>query len=141
MENQAAVERVLFNYRKQQYEKDVLELVKDCEIYNALIISANLEFSDHSCFVLDLTLQTHIGICGLANISLGHTDSLDGWEYGIEYIMRVMDIVDVKKLTDLVGKYVRVASQDRKIKAIGHIAKDKWFSPELFCKSRFHEEE
>ena len=124
-----------------KYEKDLAELLKDCEICNAIITYVNLEFADHSCFVLDLTLQTHIGLCGLADINLGHTDSLDGWEYRIEYIMRVMDIADVKRLTELIGKYVRVACQDRKIKAIGNIMKDKWFSPELFSKSRLHEEE
>lgn len=127
--------------RQEKYEKDLAELLKDCNIENAKITSVDLEFADHACFDLVIVIEGQTGACILRGIKLGDTLDFDGWEFGTEYIMRVMDTVGVESLNDMVGQYIRAAYKNRRLEAIGHIMKDKWFSPELFCKSRFHEEE
>ena len=92
--------------------------------------------SDHECFDLRIAIEGECGGCVFGGYNLGHTGSFDGWEYGIEYIMRVMDTVGVTRLNDMAGKYVRVAYKDRVFKAIGNIIKDHWFSPEVFCNQK-----
>ncbi len=46
------------------------------------------------------------------------------------FIARVLDIVGVDNWDDLKGKTVRVRGTYGRVESIGHIVKDKWFSPE-----------
>ena len=123
--------------------KATKDLVNSCKIENAKITSVDLQMTDHCCFVLSIVVEGEGGGCVINSPSLGYTLLCDGWEYGTEYIMRIMKTIGVDKLSDMVGSYVRVAYKDRLFKAIGNIIKDKWFSPDIFCqcKSNTNKEE
>lgn len=123
--------------------KATKDLVNSCKIENAKITSVDLQMAEHCCFVLSIVVEGEGGGCVVNSPSLGYTLLCEGWEYGTEYIMRIMKTIGVEKLSDMVGSYVRVAYKDRVFKAIGNIIKDKWFSPDIFCqyKSNTDEEE
>ena len=109
-------------------------------IENALIKSVDLSMADHGCLTLAMTLEgggwgvVYGGYC-LGKGYLGAADDFfDGSAAGMEYLIRIMDTVDVEKFQDLKGKYVRVAAKGRgsSVKIIGNIIKDKWFDAETF---------
>ena len=57
----------------------------------------------------------------------------EGVAWGAEYIRRVLEVVGVERWDQLEGRNIRVLREDGwqgKVKAIGHIIKDKWFDPE-----------
>lgn len=78
--------------------------------------------------------------CTYGGYCLGHgylgAKKFDGSAKGLEYIMRIMDTVGVSRMSELKGKYVRVATKGRGgiVKIIGNIIDDKWFDPEAFFK-------
>lgn len=53
-----------------------------------------------------------------------------GTAYGMEWIISLMKVLDVKKFEDIKDQYIRIDSSHRKIYRIGHIVKDQWFDPE-----------
>ena len=57
-----------------------------------------------------------------------------GTPMGIEYIMRIMDIVGVEKFNEMRGKYIRVARTGwgDPIRIIGNLIKDRWFDADRF---------
>lgn len=109
-------------------------------IENAEIINVDLSMQDHGCFVLNLVLKgscwsvVYGGYC-IGNGFLG-ADKFEGSPKGIEYLMRIMDVVGVETFNDMVGKYVRVATKGwgDSVKIIGNILKDHWFDAEEFFK-------
>jgi len=52
-----------------------------------------------------------------------------GTAYGCEFIRRVLETLGVDRWEDLKGTHCRVKAEHRKVYAIGHIIKNKWFSP------------
>lgn len=111
---------------------------KGLEIKNARITSAELTMSDHGCLTMWLHL---IGIgwgVGYGGYCLGKgyldADTFEGSAKGLEYIMRVMDVVGVERFSDLEGKYVRIANEGwgSTVDVIGNILEDKWFSAKEF---------
>ena len=109
-------------------------------IKNALIESVDLSMADHGCLTLSMNLEgsgwgvTYGGYC-LGKGYLGADDDFfDGSAAGMEYLMRIMDIVGVERFQSLKGKYVRVATKGQGgiVKIIGNILEDKWFDAETF---------
>jgi len=104
------------------------------EVKNARIEGTSLGFEHHDI----LTCWLHLDYGGSGQGFGGYVlDTYDkeakqrvGTPYGTEFILRVLRVVGVRKWEDLVGKHVRVStSRDKGITCIGHIIKDKWFSP------------
>lgn len=118
------------------------------EIDNALITRADLSMADHGCLVLELTLEgSGWGVVfGGEVIGKGYLDAKDdywkGYESGIEYIMRIMDIVGAERFNDLKGKYIRAAHKGwgSSIKIIGNILREKWFDAESFFTDKTQKE-
>lgn len=61
-------------------------------------------------------------------------DEISGNENGIEYILRIMDVVGVSRFNDMKGKYVRVALKGwgDSVEIIGNIIENKWFDQKAF---------
>lgn len=61
-------------------------------------------------------------------------DEISGSENGIEYILRIMDVVGVSRFNDMNGKYVRVALKGwgDSVEIIGNIIENKWFDQKAF---------
>ena len=109
-------------------------------IENVLIESVDLSMADHGCLTLAMTLKgggwgvVYGGYC-LGKGYLGADDNFfSGSTSGMEYLMRIMDIVGVERFQNLKGKYVRVATKGLSgpVKIIGNILEDKWFDAETF---------
>lgn len=112
-------------------------------IGNSLIESADLSMRDHCCFDMSLILSGQVNVCfGGYCLGKGYLGAKDDfWEgsaAGLEYIMRIMDVVGVDSFQDLKGKYVRVAHKGlgSSVKIIGNITKEKWFDAESFFKDK-----
>lgn len=67
-------------------------------------------------------------------IGKNNRDEISGSENGIEYILRIMDVVGVSRFNDMKGKYVRIAFKvcDDRIEIIGNIIENKWFDQKAF---------
>ena len=110
------------------------------KIENALITNVDLSMADHGCLTLVMTLESDGWGVVYGGYCLGHgylgadDDFFDGSAAGMEYLIRIMDTVDVEKFQDLKGKYIRVATKRwcDPVKIIGNIIKDKWFDAETF---------
>lgn len=108
------------------------------KIENAKIINADLSMEDHGILTLYITLEGNgWGVCyGGYCIGKGYLGSskFEGYDKGIEYIMRIMDTVGVSKFEDLKGKHVRVATKGwgSCVKIIGNLIKEQWFDTEEF---------
>ncbi len=111
------------------------------EIENVKITSADLSMADHGCLTLSMGLDGKGWGCVYGGYCLGHghlgAKEFDGSPKGFEYIMRIMDTVGVERMSELVGKYIRVATKGwgGTVKIIGNIIDDKWFNQEEFFKS------
>ena len=97
---------------------------------NAIIGKATLTNRDHGCLTVWLMLD----------YSENHTQGFGGYKlyshfFGNspdaagKFIWRIFEIADVDDWDDLVGKTIRVRIKDDLIHSIGHIIKDKWFTP------------
>lgn len=112
------------------------------ETWNAKITNVSLNMKNHACLTLDLTLEGDGKGVVFGGRCLGHgylgAKEFEGSARGLEYIMRIMDVVGVEALEDLKSKYVIVVNSgcgDR-VTEIGNIIEDKWFNIEEFFKDR-----
>ncbi len=104
------------------------------ETVNAEIAGTMLGIEDHGIMSCSITLTGD----GWGQSFGGWTfDSYDkikkervGTAYGCEFIKRVLGTVGVESWEKLKGKHVRIRRTRDKVSAIGHITKEKWFSPE-----------
>lgn len=118
------------------------------EIENALITRADLSMADYGALVLELTLEgSGWGVTfGGEVIGKGYVGAKDdyweGYSSGIEYIMRIMDVVGAERFNDLKGKYVRVAHKGwgSDVKIIGNILSNRWFDAESFFTDKTQKE-
>lgn len=95
------------------------------EEYNAKIISTFLGIEDHGI----PSFMIHLEYDGCAQGFGGY----DLRFYGIKPIVRILEVVEVKKWEDLKGKYVRIRKEGRwngTIKEIGNIVENKWYNIE-----------
>lgn len=113
-------------------------LDKGYTLENATIKNPNLSMADHGVLTLSLVLEGNGWGCVYGGYVLGigyvDADKFEGSAIGMEYIMRIMDVVGVSQFNDMNGKHIRVATKGwgESIKIIGNIIKDKWFDAESF---------
>ena len=106
------------------------------EIKNAKIKSTMLGNEDHgilTCFLhLDYSGsgQGFGGYCFDSPVGLGGDfKGRIGTAYGMEFIRKIIETLEVEKWEDLPGTFCRSDCEHSKIHRIGHITKDKWFDP------------
>lgn len=117
---------------------------KGYTIENAKITSVDLSMADHGGLTLVMTLKgngwsvVYRSYC-LGKGHLGAEESdFRGNPVGMEYLMRIMDVVGVEKFQDLKDKYIRVASRGwgGLVKIIGNLISDQWFDVETFFEDK-----
>jgi len=108
------------------------------EIKNAIIESTHLGNESHGIFSSMLHLN-YGGLCqGFGGYGFdkpikdsgGKFERREGTAYGCEFIMRILETLEVETWEKLKGTHLRVDTERNKIHGIGHIIKDKWFYPE-----------
>lgn len=108
------------------------------EIQNAKITFADLDMRDHGCITMELSLKGCGWGCVFGGHCLGHgylgAKEFEGSPKGMEYIMRIMDVIGVDRFSELKGRYVRVATKGwgESVRIIGNIINDQWFDVEEF---------
>lgn len=104
-------------------------------IENAQIKSVDLS-NDGGIFSLAMVLEgSGWGVIfGGRVIGKSYDDEISDSEKGIEYILRIMDVVGVIRFNDMNGKYVRVAFKGwgDSVEIIGNIIENKWFDQKAF---------
>ena len=121
----------------KNYTKEALE---GCgyTVENAKITHVDLSMADHGVLCLELTLEgDHWGcVFGGHVIGKGYlgAEEFEGSPMGIEYLMRIMDVVGVSRFNEMNGKYVRVATDGwgSTVRIIGNVIEDNWFDSEWF---------
>lgn len=104
-------------------------------IENAQIKSVDLS-NDGGIFSLAMALEGNGWgvVYGGRVIGKSYDDEISDSEKGIEYILRIMDVVGVSRFNDMNGKYVRVAFKGwgDSVEIIGNIIENKWFDQRSF---------
>lgn len=91
------------------------------EIVNAKIIGTFLGKEDHGIPTCQLKLRWG-----------GYGQSFGGYDlrfYGINMVMRILEVIGVESWEELPDKYCRIKQCHTEISAIGHITDDKWYCP------------
>ena len=101
-------------------------------IQNAKIESVSLGFEDHGI----LTCWLHLDYGGAGQGFGGYGFSHDPRGNGhigspdlADYIIGILDTLEVDSWEKLPGKMVRADSTHDKVLRIGHLLKDRWFDP------------
>lgn len=104
------------------------------EIKNAQIRSTMLGVEDHGIFSCILSLDYAGSGQGFGGYALDEYEpqrkARFGTAYGMEFIKRILDTLEVDKWEALKGQHIRADADHGKVYGIGHIIKDKWFYPE-----------
>ena len=110
----------------------------EIKIKNAIIKSTHLGKEDHGIMSATVILDYGGAQQGFGGYSLDafneKKDKRVGGEYGMRFIMELMEAVGVTKWEDLPGTHVRVKCELSKVHEIGHILRDNWFNPEDLSK-------
>jgi hypothetical protein len=95
------------------------------DIKNAEIQDTFLGIEDHGIFTASLTLDYGDSGCqGFGQHDLSFRD------YGINYLRKILETLEVEQWEDLIGTFVRAKIENGLIVGIGHITKNIWFVPE-----------
>lgn len=101
---------------------------------NAVIKSASIEIEDHGILSGWLYLDYGDSGQGFGGYALylpkSYNHHILNVGYAGHWIYRVLEIAGVNKWSDLPGKTIRVKCDWNKIRSIGHIIKDDWFTPD-----------
>ena len=103
---------------------------------NAVIKSTSLGYEDHGIMTFFLHLDYGGGGQGFGGYGLDKPNDGDrppyrlGTAFGLEAIMRVLDVVGVSEWEKLPGKSVRVRACHDKVKELGHYLKEEWLNME-----------
>ncbi len=124
-------------YSTHKIDNHIDDQDTSAKIERMKITSVDLSTKDYGHLVMRMWLENEGKIVLFGNAFLGKgylgADLFEGSSLGIEYIMRVMDVVGVSSFNDMVGKYIRVeASWGKTVDKIGNATKDKWFSQKEF---------
>lgn len=113
------------------------------KIENAKITDVTLSMADHGCLTFDIFVDGGGWSCAIGGYRIGYghlgaSEFVTENGYGLEAMMRIMDVVGVDRWENLVGKYCRVKSDGwgSTIKVIGNIVEDKWFNLEKFFEEK-----
>lgn len=114
------------------------------KIENARITSVNLSMADRGCMCLEMTLEgAGWGTCyGGFVLGKGYVgcdeEFFSGSAAGMEYIIRIMDVLECERFNDMKGKYVRVATMGwgYRVHIIGNVIKDHWFDQDSFFEDK-----
>lgn len=113
------------------------------KIENAKITDVTLSMADHGCLTFDIFVDGGGWSCAIGGYRIGYghlgaSEFVAENGYGLEAMMRIMDVVGVDRWENLVGKYCRVKSDGwgSTIKVIGNIVEDKWFDLEKFFEEK-----
>lgn len=115
------------------------------EILNAKITSVSLSMEDHGCLTFWVTVDGGGWGVSLGGYAIGHgylgADKFEGYDAGLEAMMRIMNVVGVEKWEDLKGKFVRVKSKGlgTSVHTIGNILTDEWFDLKEFFEDKKNE--
>ena len=90
---------------------------------NAIIESTFLGKEDHGITTLILTLNYGGSCQGFGMYNLNYPT------YGIKFIERILEVLEVESWEGLKGTHCRVIADMHHTEAIGHIIKDQWFNP------------
>ena len=108
------------------------------EIENVQISRVDLSMADYCVLTLEMPITGNGWGCVYGGRVIGQgylgANEFKGSPMGIEYIMRIMDIVGVEKFNEMSGKYIRVARTGwgDPIRIIGNLIKDRWFDADRF---------
>lgn len=106
----------------------------DYEIRNAKITGTMLGYEDHGILTCMIYLDYGGSGQGFGGYRLDSYDkSKDksfGSEYGMEFIKRILDTLEIDSWEKLKGTIIKVECSHCKVKRIGHALKDQWFDPE-----------
>jgi hypothetical protein len=119
--------------------------VAEPEIKNAVIESTMLGYEDHGILTCFITVNYGGAGQGFGGYALDEWNKQlgcrEGTAYGMDFIVKTLEAVECDSWEKLKGKHVRVKSEHSKIHAIGHILKDKWFSPDELRKKHYPSQE
>lgn len=114
-------------------------------IKNAVITSTQLGHEDHGILTCFLNLDYGGVGQGFGGYGLDRyckeTERRLGTAYGLAFIMRILDVLEVANWENLTGEHCRVDAEHSKIHGIGHILKDKWFYPQKDLSEYLEEKE
>ena len=108
------------------------------KIENVQISRVDLSMADYGVLTLEMPITGNGWGCVYGGRVIGQgylgAKEFKGTPMGIEYIMRIMDIVGVEKFNEMRGKYIRVARTrwGDPIRIIGNLIKDRWFDADRF---------
>lgn len=112
-------------------------MADEFEIKNAIIRSATITIGERDLLTCYLELdyggsgQSFGGYVLLPGPSFTSRKAAEsGPNYAGIFIEQILRIAGVESWEDLPGKTIRAKASWGKVKAIGHIVKDKWFDPE-----------
>ena len=108
-------------------------MIKDT-VENAVIENVSLFRTEYGSLMSDITVDYGDGShqrFGGYTLHCQNTDILpQGMARTGIWISRLLEVLEVKSWSELVGTPVRVRRCDSCISAIGHFLKDQWFDPE-----------
>jgi hypothetical protein len=102
------------------------------EVENVKIESMMLGIEDHGIMTCFLNLKGHCMGVGFGGYSFDSRSGEEANGYGIKFIRRILETMNVRNWEDLRGMHCRIrhTGLGGKVQAIGHIVEDKWFDPE-----------
>ena len=106
-------------------------------IENAVIKSVWLEVNDYNCLTCEIEIEGEGWGALFGGFCLCNQSKLvEGKDYTGFYVRRLIDVIlgGFGKFDSLVGQPCRVKTEDRKVVAIGHFYKDRWFEPRVELK-------
>ena len=109
-------------------------------ITNAKINSAEIMIEDHGILTFMLYTDTADYSIGIGGYGLDYTKGGKrvSWKYTSELIRTIMEVVGVRKWSDLKGKLNRIDDKDTggRVRKIGNILTDTWLDLDTFFKER-----
>ncbi len=112
------------------------------ETKNAKITGTTLGREDHGIMTAYINLDYGGSSCQSAG-GYGFDeynkkkDCREGTAFGMEFIMRVLEVVGVDRWEDLKGKHIRVKADHCGVEAIGHITDNRWLNFKELAKKHY----